>query len=289
MPSILFCGCFERPVVRVPQRGVPHRHNDVNSRLVIGNENIHLSIDNESRTCERCSPINFANLERTKPGPYVTLFTIDDLSQSLADRHCPICQILQTAIEVHRAQYRSAKICWERAFPGRGSMGTIRFRYSMGESYEALHPHLTVHDDTALPRRLKTQHASRRVDFERAKTWIDACKDSHLGCATRFSSTLKNLRVIDCVTRKVLSAPENCVYVALSYVWGTSGICGIQSSSALRNEMPRTVKDSIAATLMLGYRYLWVDKYVRSLLAICCRSWLTWCLVHRPSERCRQA
>jgi len=43
-------------------------------------------------------------------------------------------------------------------------------------------------------------------------------------------------------------------YVTLSYVWGKD------SSS---EEMPLVVRDSITVTKKLGYRYLWVDRYVR--------------------------
>jgi len=231
----------------------------------MGCEIKYLSIANDTLTCERCSPINFANLERTEPGFSEKLITINDLSKPLTDRHCPTCQILQTVVNMYRFQYTSADVHWERASSSKDFMGRLSFRYSTGDTGRYLEPQITVYDDTAILRTPKTQHPPKRVDFEQAKTWIDACKESHPGCTTRSPKELKNLRLIDCVTRSVISAPEDCVYVALSYVWGISEACETPSSSPMLHQLPLTVDDSIDATLRLRYRYLWVDKYVRWL------------------------
>jgi len=237
-----------------------------------------LSIEHDTHTCGRCSPINFADLKRTKPERFEKLITIDDLSQPLTDRHCPTCQILQATIDVHRLRYASAVVYWKRASPNQDFMGRLEFWYHTGNAGSSLSPefpHLNVHDDMAIPRPPKTPQPPKRVDFERVKTWVDECKESHPECAARYSKSFKRLRVIDCVTRSVVSAPEDCVYVALSYVWGKSKTCDVPSSSALLDQLPLTVDNSIDATLMLGYRYLWVDKYVRWLGAVFNRLRLT--------------
>ncbi|KAH6870171.1 heterokaryon incompatibility protein-domain-containing protein [Alternaria rosae] len=140
-------------------------------------------------------------------------------------------------------------------------MGTVEFQYTTGDNYKTLKPDLTIYDEMATPRRLKTQYAPRRIYFKLAKTWVAACKESHPACTTHFSRELKGLRVIDCVTRNVAAAPKDCIYVALSYVWGMSGICDDPSSYTLPERLPLSVENSIDATLMLGYRYLWVDRY----------------------------
>ena len=248
-----------------------------------------LSTKNEASTCEWCAPINFVNLEKTEPDVLVLLFSIQDLSQTLTTRHCPTCQILQTVLNVHRSHYKAASVWWRRAVPGLGFMGTVEFQYTTGDDYKTLKPDLTIYDDMATPRRPKTQYAPRRIDFELAKTWVAACKESHPACATRLSRELKGLRVIDCVTRNVVAAPKDCIYVALSYVWGMSGICDDTSSYTLPEQLPLTVENSIDATLMLGYRYLWVDRYVSLFLAVFWKPRLTWYLVHRSNECCRQA
>jgi len=244
------------------------------------NDTKRLSVDNDTHTCERCAPVNFEELANTPQGPPNLLFTIDDLSQPLKKPYCPTCQILQTAIDVHRSQYTSAHVFWRRAMHAEGFMGTLEFSYFKGNTGEYLMPLLTVYDDTAVPRTPKRQHPSKRVDFEQAKTWIDACKESHPGCTARSPRVLKSLRLIDCITRSVTSAPEDCVYVALSYVWGISKACDTPSSSPVLHQLPLTVDNSIDATLRLGYQYLWVDKYVRRLRAVFRRPRLTWYLVH---------
>jgi len=70
--------------------------------------------------------------------------------------------------------------------------------------------------------------------------------------------------VIDCIQRIVVLAPEKCDYVALSYVWGKAGNMPLQEAYDLKAELPATIEDSITTTLVLGYQYLWVDKYVRT-------------------------
>jgi len=228
-----------------------------------------LSVDNGSVTCDRCAPVNFENLKNIPSTDWSEdlLFTIHDLSQPLTEPHCPTCRILQTAIDVHRLRTEAASVDVFWRSPNIDEVdyiGAFTFKYPTENDYvyKVLEPELKIYD-TSLSRSPKIQPSPRRVDFERAKTWIDACKRSHRGCSARSSKLLKNLRVIDCVTRSVISAPEDCVYVALSYVWGMSKACDAPSSSALPDELPLTVDNSIHATLMLGYRYLWVDKHVR--------------------------
>lgn len=70
------------------------------------------------------------------------------------------------------------------------------------------------------------------------------------------STNIPALKVIDITTQKVVAAPKRCEYVALSYVWGVSR--QYVSSSIF----PKVVKDSLVITSKLGYKYLWVDKYV---------------------------
>jgi hypothetical protein len=58
-----------------------------------------------------------------------------------------------------------------------------------------------------------------------------------------------------------MSAPEDCQFVALSYVWGDDYASAAESTSKPLH-FPLTVEDSLLATLALGYQYLWVDRYV---------------------------
>jgi len=113
------------------------------------------------------------------------------------------------------------------------------------------------------PRQLK----GSGVDFEWMRHCISACKDRHgSSCAHSITSGhIGGFRVIDCslATPKVIESPSNCEYVALSYVWGN-----VSDSSFNLHDAPRIIRDSIEVTLRLGYKYLWVDRYVRTCLFI---------------------
>jgi len=75
---------------------------------------------------------------------------------------------------------------------------------------------------------------------------------------------LPGLKVIDCSTLKVVAAPLDLEYVALSYLWGD---CNDEEASSGTDDdlnslpVPQTVQDTIAVVVQLGLRYLWVDRY----------------------------
>jgi hypothetical protein len=105
-------------------------------------------------------------------------------------------------------------------------------------------------------------------DFKIACYWLNYCCENHTSsCGNATRPTIGSLRVIDCVTRTVVTAPLNCEYVALSYVWGpplSSVNLGAGSTSEVSEKhltFPKTIEDSIYVTLQLSFRYLWVDRY----------------------------
>ncbi|CAI6272720.1 unnamed protein product [Periconia digitata] len=99
----------------------------------------------------------------------------------------------------------------------------------------------------------------RSVDYDLIRRWIHNCSDLHHTeqCIAAKMEIIPGFKLIHCSTRKIVPAPSNCVYVALSYVWGEQ-----QSEKlAAHTKFPRVVKDSIKVCLALGYEYLWVDRY----------------------------
>jgi hypothetical protein len=93
------------------------------------------------------------------------------------------------------------------------------------------------------------------------KSWLDICIEKHgHRCRPRPTDGLKDLKVMDCEHRRIVPAPPACRYAALSYVWGQEG--KKVGSTNTREIIPKTVEDAIETTLLLGYRYLWVDRYV---------------------------
>lgn len=108
---------------------------------------------------------------------------------------------------------------------------------------------------------------STRINLPLVQEWLQHCKKKH-SCAMRFSRPLQ-LRMIDCKKLEIVTAPPNCNYFALSYVWGGVSSAAPPDNSTnstlgpydgLRNAAP-VVRDAIEVVQSLGWRYLWVDKY----------------------------
>src|SRR5206468_126482 len=76
------------------------------------------------------------------------------------------------------------------------------------------------------------------------------------------------IRIIDVERACILTAPSNCKYLALSYVWGkdqpkltmSTLTSWSQEGALLETQTPRTIRDAMVLTLELGERYLWVDS-----------------------------
>jgi hypothetical protein len=100
------------------------------------------------------------------------------------------------------------------------------------------------------------------VDFALLRSWLDRCNDLHdTYCKEIWSESLRNIRLIDVKSRKIVNFPgiKPCQYLALSYVWGKM----VQRSCAVGSKIGRvagTIEDAIEATRMLGMQYLWVDS-----------------------------
>jgi hypothetical protein len=100
------------------------------------------------------------------------------------------------------------------------------------------------------------------IDFEPIKRWVHNCEVSHNECRPVTQREIRDLRLIDCMNRVVCTAPTGSQFVALSYVWGKLDSGATREHGSLPAELPRTIEDSIVATQRLGYRYLWIDKFV---------------------------
>lgn len=135
------------------------------------------------------------------------------------------------------------------------TFGTVG--YILPVAYSSLSPWLTGRSIDPL-----------RINIPLIQDWLQHCKKKH-NCTMRYSRP-PNLRMIDCKTFDIVTAPPNCNYFVLSYVWGkastsdsTSASPQAQpsnSSNVLRAAAP-VIRDAIKVVRSLGWRYLWVDKY----------------------------
>jgi hypothetical protein len=230
----------------------------------------------DGRICYRCSAISWEKL-RPEVTERVFVCAITESVQELKRSSCPTCRVLGVAVDHRRLtklefasavnQSRSIKL---ETTPDstRSNLHLVYSRglFSLKDNSHMLHAFpsplkLCDRDDPYL---LDLQaDAPNRVDFELAKLWMADC-GTHEKCNIPPKSDIDNLKVIDCHQRRIISAPEKCKFVALSYVWGSSMLEDCTQFPNLPSLLPRTVEDSIEATTLLGFQYLWVDRYVSS-------------------------
>jgi hypothetical protein len=104
----------------------------------------------------------------------------------------------------------------------------------------------------------------RAFSPSQVQAWISSCQEKHTDrCSPMLRPNLRDLKVIDCTQAKVIDAPAECQYTALSYVWGKENNTSQGHSSNDLLRAPQTIVDAMIVTRELGYRYLWVDRYVR--------------------------
>jgi hypothetical protein len=112
------------------------------------------------------------------------------------------------------------------------------------------------------------------IDFELARKWAAHCCDTHESCRDRYdtsNSSPEDFLLIDTQELCVCAAPQDTVYAALSYCWGSGSNAPslrhtvANSASIMRpgalssNGVPRTIEDAVVFAKKMGVRYLWVD------------------------------
>jgi hypothetical protein len=97
-----------------------------------------------------------------------------------------------------------------------------------------------------------------RFDVKFVTDCITYCETNHgFACADGDLQQMAQIRVIDCKTRKVVPAPLNCAYAAVSYVWGAMPTRDLDFT----NDYSNVISDSMEVALRIGLRYIWVDRY----------------------------
>jgi hypothetical protein len=125
-----------------------------------------------------------------------------------------------------------------------------------------------------------------QIDESVMRQWYKDCNEKHTYTCWPVSSGLnkefarnrtKAFRVIDVTNDSVVPAPADCIYVALSYVWGDTLQCTLKKadleqkscSSSIsadsfvqleRQKLARTIRDAMLVVEIIGERYLWVDS-----------------------------
>lgn len=112
------------------------------------------------------------------------------------------------------------------------------------------------------------------VNINMIRKWMQTCEKEHgPDCADVWKDVIEQLpqdmKIIDVVNMAIVEAPQNCRYMALSYMWGnvsteyvtlSKNVVERCKKDSLKNvELPRTIRDAIRLVQELEERYLWVD------------------------------
>ncbi|KAI9658309.1 MAG: hypothetical protein M1821_002442 [Bathelium mastoideum] len=159
-----------------------------------------------------------------------------------------------------RDWHRSKDVACLGVVPTGMKAETFRFRAENAERLFCLDK--SQHDTLLFNPRILGQNA----DLSLAKDWLNFCISRHSLCQND-KCQVTGLKLVNCETYEVVSAPENASYVALSYVWGaTTSHHGEPSneedgSPSLDLRFTKTIRDALVVVKALGHKYLWVDKF----------------------------
>jgi hypothetical protein len=125
----------------------------------------------------------------------------------------------------------------------------------------------------------RPNHTGRKVspliDLDYIASLIEECEVGHGSRCEPFhlhgtDNAPRQLCVLDVEALTVVEAPVDCVYYALSYVWGgisppwpelkATGSRFVRDYSPKWNEVPRTIRDAVCLVRRLRGKYIWVDS-----------------------------
>ncbi|KAF2804856.1 HET-domain-containing protein [Mytilinidion resinicola] len=255
---------------------------------------------NETSLCARCESVGLRDIFTKGATGKVGTFIADigQITRDWLDKTCPFCQFLaQIVFSSGNGNLKEDIEYSLRAFPSITALGHIindrnsRFMPKTNNtavlslvkseksnsqrpqllSKEVLNQWGYIYSDTVMnlalhPRILGRVLKPDFIDTSILRGWMNFCITRHIStCKILEETSIPSLRVIDCFSRKVVEAPVDCRYVAMSYVWGQRGKNAdwnlSSTSNALPEELPAVIEDAIFVVKHLGLRFLWIDRY----------------------------
>lgn len=132
---------------------------------------------------------------------------------------------------------------------------------------------LVEDEETTIAEPLYGRRRSLDVDIGRISGWFQFCCREHAdNCSATFLKASRqpiSTFMIDVIDKCIRPTDTGVEYIALSYVWGRNNepqtrqrvVKEFSEVGAFdRVTLPCTIKDAIAVTTALGFRYLWVDS-----------------------------
>jgi len=227
---------------------------------------------NNDSLCDRCAAIDFSsaclraiarrNVNQRK------LYTIAKLSAQLFQSRCNLCQFFaacQVAWGLPDGKY-SVYVHAKHNLLGTNSDDNIAFRLQCGRRNQGpssgwILPCLPRDSEASNIAHARISRSS--LDLEVVKQWLSFCGEHHTSsCADVVDMSIPGFRVIDCATRKIVTAPRGCTFAALSYLWGSSSSESSRATAdAIPLPAPLLIEDALTVTRILGIPFLWIDRY----------------------------
>jgi hypothetical protein len=228
--------------------------------------------------CRECRKINFRKLSKITRSDICKQREVcighlpadTHLAQNKSITNCWLCSLRYMALGANAPK---CSIYIENAWPERLS----RFEILSGQiSREIVIPSLHFKTREILPKAfalvslrdttsdlLSLSPVPPSLDVSFLQESIAFCHTNHEGRCDQPGQYVPGMKLIDCHTLEVIQSTGLVSYVTLSYVWGHERRRRIHKrsdGSLMLETLSQTVQDSLAATRLLGFRYLWVDK-----------------------------
>jgi len=239
-----------------------------------------------SSLCSRCSSIDVESLFVDLAGRRIKrLMTLGELGVESELSSCSLCRLFH-AVRIHGSDWieNYALYCVEveaaygfgygtvlavarddLEFPG--EYGLLMMRRMLREDASGGFIACSSASKTApYVNSLRAQSIDAiSIDFDIIRGWLHRCGREHTKRCTQVessTSSLKELKLIDCEQRRIVPALPTYRYAALSYVWGTSRSADDRCvNNGLPTTLPRTIEDALKVSKSLGLRYIWIDRY----------------------------
>jgi hypothetical protein len=240
--------------------------------------------------CPLCRSIDLHNppnrtyvLGRARTDYYWVLGAVGDLARR---RSCRLCSFLLNVLQLNASNLEISDSQWHGAWVhlrGAQTKGKHNLKYFTvsllpkdregnilpGNNPEKFDYRISLSIEGGTERQQRARPVPATVDVARLQSWISSCDQEHHGCKATPDTTFnveraKNVKLLDCHSLEVVQAPDQCSYVALSWVWGSFKLSTtLRSSLAKRqlklDQLPPTIQDATLLVRQLGQRYLWVD------------------------------
>jgi hypothetical protein len=224
--------------------------------------------------CESCASIPWERLADLSKEPPNALPRIHQTTKALDGSTCRVCRFLGNVITSRDIPLFSSKPPYQlklktKIATDNQNIGMLQFIQTTANAvwpfsrHDNLHV-LVVQDRLHCENEAFQSRMIGGVPLGFLRHSIATCKREHGDrCSPKSPNILRNFKVFNCKTCEVVSAPPDCHYIALSYVWGSRAATTSSLDATLTpGDLPKTISDSCAIVRSLGYEYLWVDRYV---------------------------